>query len=103
MKLRGKTTTSFGTTMWKNNKHCCHCGKLTLRREFTIDHLYPRAAGGLNRWFNMAISCQKCNVSKADNIISFSHLTHDPDTYHLSPFQKYSPEMDMLNRLGIFG
>lgn len=50
------------------DKHVCqftHCD----RRATTIDHVHPRAKGGLHEWTNVAAACQPCNAKKADRTL----------------------------------
>lgn len=48
------------------NHRCCYCG-CDIRVGATIEHVVPLAAGGPNKWENLAASCDRCNqrMSKA--------------------------------------
>lgn len=40
---------------------CAFCGKTAN----TVDHLLPRAKGGISSWMNCVAACKKCNNKKA--------------------------------------
>lgn len=45
------------------DRHVCgYCGG----RATTIDHVIPRAQGGVHRWENVAAACKPCNSRKRD-------------------------------------
>jgi len=41
---------------------CHYCGFLATSR----DHIVPNSVGGVDAWWNLAPSCNQCNVAKAD-------------------------------------
>ena len=45
---------------------CQYCGRQPGSEELTIDHVIPRALGGLSRWENCVLACIDCNRIKAD-------------------------------------
>lgn len=45
---------------------CVYCGKKLNKEILTLDHLYPRAIGGVSITNNLKPSCQKCNSAKGD-------------------------------------
>jgi 5-methylcytosine-specific restriction endonuclease McrA len=45
---------------------CQYCGRQPGNAELTIDHVMPRAQGGLSRWDNCVLACVDCNTRKAD-------------------------------------
>lgn len=59
---------------------CFHCGRpmpdpLTQRERHrkradaaTIDHVLPRALGGMAAWLNEVAACRACNAAKADRM-----------------------------------
>lgn len=53
----------------KGNK-CIYCGKKMRRSNFTLDHRYPRAIGGISITNNLFPCCSTCNVAKGN-------LTHE--------------------------
>lgn len=47
---------------------CILCGKYLRRRDATIDHVYPKARGGVHHLSNFALAHRKCNEAKADTL-----------------------------------
>lgn len=46
---------------------CLYCdATLTPSNPGSIDHMVPRALGGVNAWWNLAVSCHPCNTRKRD-------------------------------------
>lgn len=46
---------------------CYYCQrKIKLKDDACIDHMIPLARGGLDKFFNMVMSCKTCNVRKGD-------------------------------------
>lgn len=45
---------------------CQLCGKRPGSEELTIDHVVPRAQGGVSSWTNCVLACTKCNATKRD-------------------------------------
>jgi 5-methylcytosine-specific restriction endonuclease McrA len=45
---------------------CQYCGRQPGSEELTIDHVIPRALGGLSTWENCVLACIDCNRVKAD-------------------------------------
>jgi 5-methylcytosine-specific restriction endonuclease McrA len=43
---------------------CQFCGKKFPTEKLTLDHVIPRAQGGINAWDNLVCSCYKCNNKK---------------------------------------
>lgn len=54
-------------TLYKRDKMMCqYCGAQPGSEELTIDHVTPRAQGGLTTWENCVLACVECNRFKAD-------------------------------------
>lgn len=54
-------------TIYKRDGQTCqYCGKQPGTEELTIDHVVPRAQGGLTTWENCVLSCVDCNARKAN-------------------------------------
>jgi 5-methylcytosine-specific restriction endonuclease McrA len=51
---------------WK----CVYCD----RAANTVDHIIPRAKGGLSTWENLAACCQPCNNGKGDKSVEEAGL-----------------------------
>lgn len=45
---------------------CQYCGVQPGSEELTIDHVVPRAQGGISSWTNCVLACVTCNKRKAD-------------------------------------
>ncbi len=51
---------------WQEWPFCCYCKKRLGWSETTLDHVIPVVRGGLTSRGNTVLSCQPCNVKKAD-------------------------------------
>ena len=49
----------------RDGGRCSYCGNSVSRQEATIDHIVPRAQGGVTSWDNVALSCKRCNSVKS--------------------------------------
>lgn len=48
-----------------SDKHCAYCGKeLHPLRDFCIDHVTPKCAGGTDDMSNLVAACRPCNNTK---------------------------------------
>jgi 5-methylcytosine-specific restriction endonuclease McrA len=45
---------------------CQYCGKEFSSADLELEHVIPRAQGGLSNWENLVAACRNCNASKAD-------------------------------------
>ena len=53
--------------IFKRDKYVCqYCGNQPGTDELTIDHVIPRAQGGVSTWDNCVLACMECNKAKAD-------------------------------------
>jgi len=50
----------------RDNYMCQYCGCRPGTEELTIDHITPRAQGGLTTWTNCVLACSECNTKKAN-------------------------------------
>jgi 5-methylcytosine-specific restriction endonuclease McrA len=50
----------------RDNFQCQYCGVMPGSEELTIDHVIPRAHGGVSNWTNCVLACVDCNSRKAD-------------------------------------
>jgi 5-methylcytosine-specific restriction endonuclease McrA len=50
----------------RDHFQCQYCGKNPGGEELTIDHVTPRAHGGISSWTNCVLACIECNSRKAD-------------------------------------
>ncbi len=74
----------YDLTYLLKKSHCIYCGK-KLQTKYknphsTLDHMYPRATGGVSITDNLAICCSNCNSEKGPmtvheylNFLSLSH------------------------------
>jgi 5-methylcytosine-specific restriction endonuclease McrA len=44
---------------------CQYCGEKFLSSELELEHVIPRAQGGLSTWENLVAACRDCNSRKA--------------------------------------
>jgi 5-methylcytosine-specific restriction endonuclease McrA len=50
----------------RDHNTCQYCGVQPGSEELTIDHVLPRAQGGVSSWENCVLACMACNKHKAD-------------------------------------
>ncbi|MEX2560394.1 MAG: HNH endonuclease [Pirellulales bacterium] len=50
----------------RDHSTCQYCGRQPGSEELSIDHVVPRAQGGLSTWTNCVLACVECNKRKAD-------------------------------------
>ncbi|MDB5351568.1 MAG: endonuclease [Planctomycetota bacterium] len=50
----------------RDHSTCQYCGVRPGSSELTIDHVLPRAQGGLSTWENCVLACVACNARKAN-------------------------------------
>ena len=50
----------------RDRSTCQYCGKKLTASLITIDHVLPRAQGGITSFVNCVVCCQLCNNKKAD-------------------------------------
>jgi 5-methylcytosine-specific restriction endonuclease McrA len=67
--------------MFKRDHNTCqYCGVQPGTAELTIDHVVPRAQGGVSSWENCVLACVNCNKRKAARTPEQAkmHLRHKP-------------------------
>jgi 5-methylcytosine-specific restriction endonuclease McrA len=53
--------------VFKRDRYVCqYCGSQPGRDELSLDHVVPRAQGGVSSWENCVLACLRCNHRKAD-------------------------------------
>lgn len=53
--------------IFKRDRYTCqYCGVQPGSEELSIDHIVPRAQGGVSSWTNCVLACTACNKFKAD-------------------------------------
>lgn len=50
----------------RDHATCQYCGGKPGSSELTIDHVLPRAQGGVSSWDNCVLACVSCNAKKAN-------------------------------------
>ncbi|QDU63300.1 CRISPR-associated endonuclease Cas9 [Planctomycetes bacterium Pan216] len=61
-----KVTFSRRNVFKRDHYTCQYCGIQPGSEELTIDHVVPRAQGGVSSWENCVLACVECNKLKAD-------------------------------------
>jgi 5-methylcytosine-specific restriction endonuclease McrA len=66
-RLPTRAVTFSRRNIYKRDRfQCQYCGVNPGSEELTIDHVVPRAAGGVSSWTNCVLACLACNKRKAD-------------------------------------
>lgn len=66
-KLPDTAVTFSRRNIFKRDRYVCqYCVKQPGMNELTIDHVVPRAQGGISSWTNCVLACVSCNKRKAD-------------------------------------
>ena len=61
------TVTFSRRNVFKRDRYACqYCGSQPGTNELSIDHVVPRAHGGVSSWENCVLACVNCNKRKAD-------------------------------------
>lgn len=58
---------------------CIYCKRVLTLSNFTIEHVIPKAKGGLNDWYNCRVSCQGCNQIKGDKTLEELKWPNPPE------------------------
>lgn len=61
-----RTRPSARNIFLRDDYQCQYCGEFFVSQNLTLDHVIPRAQGGLDVWENLVTCCQPCNGRKAD-------------------------------------
>jgi 5-methylcytosine-specific restriction endonuclease McrA len=66
-RLPTRAVTFSRRNIYKRDRFKCqYCGVNPGSEELTIDHVVPRAQGGVSSWTNCVLACLACNKRKAD-------------------------------------
>ncbi|MEK7748977.1 MAG: HNH endonuclease [Bacteroidota bacterium] len=57
----------------RDSHQCQYCGKSDV--SLTVDHITPRARGGLDTWENLVCACIDCNNRKGDRTPGEAHIS----------------------------
>ncbi len=53
--------------LFQRDRHiCAYCGDRFRGADLSMDHIYPRAHGGVLTWMNLISACRPCNTRKQD-------------------------------------
>jgi 5-methylcytosine-specific restriction endonuclease McrA len=75
---------SRSTLLLRDNFCCQYCYDELNLKDMTIDHVIPRARGGITRWDNVVASCYSCNSAKGNRTtMKPKVLPTKPDHYGL--------------------
>jgi 5-methylcytosine-specific restriction endonuclease McrA len=58
----------------RDRSTCQYCGRRPAADDLTIDHVVPRAQGGLSTWENCVLACVDCNSRKANRTPEQAHM-----------------------------
>lgn len=64
MKKKVNVRFSRATLLLRDNFSCQYCYDELSMKDLTIDHVIPRARGGITRWDNVVAACYSCNAIK---------------------------------------
>ncbi|MHB8971774.1 MAG: HNH endonuclease [Pirellulaceae bacterium] len=65
--MPGTTVPFSRRNIYKRDRYTCqYCGRQPALEDLTIDHVVPRAQGGVSSWGNCVLACFACNKHKAD-------------------------------------
>lgn len=72
----------------RDNWSCQYCGNSLGKNNATIDHVMPKARGGITSWKNCVASCKDCNRTKACRTPSEANMPllsqpNEPKRFHL--------------------
>ena len=71
-KKRVKNWKSRFNLLKKFNFTCQYCGRKAPEVKLEIDHIKPRAKGGLDDIDNLTVACRECNMGKCDVLLTKS-------------------------------
>ncbi|QDV36511.1 HNH endonuclease [Tautonia plasticadhaerens] len=74
-RFRESTVTFSRRNIFKRDHSTCqYCGDRPGSSELTIDHVLPRAQGGVSTWENCVLACVGCNSRKANRTPEQAHM-----------------------------
>jgi 5-methylcytosine-specific restriction endonuclease McrA len=75
-KLPVNAVTFSRRNVFKRDRFTCqYCGRQPGGDELSIDHVTPRAQGGVSSWDNCVLACVECNHRKADRSPQQARMT----------------------------
>ena len=99
--MPGTTVPFSRRNIYKRDRFTCqYCGCQPAMEDLTIDHVLPRAQGGVSSWENCVLACFTCNRMKADRTPEQAHmrLRHPPKrpawrplySWHAKPIKSWT-------------
>jgi 5-methylcytosine-specific restriction endonuclease McrA len=70
---------------------CQYCMDTFEAKELTLDHVIPKANGGVINWENAVTACKACNHKKGTKLWKPARMPYKPDYYHLWNKWKHRP------------
>jgi 5-methylcytosine-specific restriction endonuclease McrA len=70
-RIRYSKRNIFARDRWR----CQYCGEKLPIARLTIDHVVPRAKGGVTCWENVVTCCEPCNRHKADKTVKQARMS----------------------------
>lgn len=58
----------------RDEGQCQYCSRGVNINSFTIDHVFPKHAGGKTSWENVVVSCYDCNQKKGEKLLKDCNL-----------------------------
>lgn len=58
----------------RDRSTCQYCNKKLFASQITIDHILPRAKGGITSFTNCVVCCQICNNIKGDKLLEQTNM-----------------------------
>jgi 5-methylcytosine-specific restriction endonuclease McrA len=76
---------------WRDKYICQYCSKKFPHSYLTLDHIIPKASGGLGGWLNLVTACISCNQKKGCKSISEAgmELIKEPTKPHVNILNFY--------------
>lgn len=59
----------------RDENRCQYCGKRFSTSQLSLDHILPRAQGGIATWENIVCACLDCNVKKGGRTPKQAHMS----------------------------
>jgi 5-methylcytosine-specific restriction endonuclease McrA len=73
--MPGTTVPFSRRNIYKRDRYTCqYCGRQPAIEDLTIDHVIPRAQGGVSSWENCVLACFECNKHKADHTLDQARM-----------------------------
>jgi 5-methylcytosine-specific restriction endonuclease McrA len=95
LRYKNKVKLRKESLYYRDHGICVYCEKHITIKEFSVDHVFPRARGGTHSWDNVVCACISCNIKKGHKLPSGEWkpkvAPYEPDYYQLLAFRKKFP------------